>query len=193
MTTNTIVTTNASIVAKLEQSLVAGSLGALVAQETANVFLLIDCSSSMRERMQNGRSRIAGLRSVVEQIERERPTPLVAFGPFSYGDTPAQFVTTVPDASGGTPLAETIDFAKANGATRVVVISDGEPNNPEGAMEAAARFGGRIDVVFVGDAGPYSGAEFLDRLAQSTGGERFVGDLGETKAITGKVMLLLNA
>jgi hypothetical protein len=47
-------------------------------------------------------------------------------------------------------------------------------------------------VVFVGDPGDH-GEEFLKRLAQSTGGESFTGDLSDPKKITAGVVGLLTS
>jgi hypothetical protein len=80
-------------------------------------------------------------------------------------------------------------MAGQNGFGRVVVISDGGPTDD--AMGAAMAFGGRIDVIFVGD--PHdAGSYFLDTLAKATGGQRFEGDLSDVKEITGAVVGLLN-
>jgi hypothetical protein len=88
-------------------------------------------------------------------------------------------------------MAEGIDFARAGGFGRAVVISDGAPSDRNAAFEAARRFGGRIDVIFVGDAGD-PGSILLDELAKLTGGQKFEGDLSEVKELTGAIVGLLN-
>jgi len=108
------------------------------------------------------------------------------------GSPEVAFVDTVPDAQGGTPLAEAIDFASQNGFGRLVVISDGSPNYPHStSMDAARRFGGQIDVMYIGDPGD-PGSVFLEQLAAATGGQRFEGDMSDIKEITGAVIGLLN-
>ena len=51
-------------------------------------------------------------------------------------------------------------------------------------------FGGRIDVVFIGQPGD-SGEKFLRELAALTGGTQMTGDIADIKLITSKVIGLL--
>jgi hypothetical protein len=188
-----------SLMKMLDKSTKLSSLKDLVRSKDAeNVVLLLDCSASMGAYMRNGKLRIGGLREVVAGIQAQRTTTMVAFGPAAVGahplepmGSPVRFVTEVPDPEGGTPLAEAITFARSNGFGRAIVVSDGGPNDPRAAMEAAREFGGQIDVVFVGDAGD-PGSVFLDELAKTTGGSRFEGDLSEVKELTGAIVGLLN-
>lgn len=165
-----------------------------------NPVLLIDVSGSMGAFMRNGKTRIDGLRSVVAGIQSKRPTTMIAFGMEVTQVHPLEptmgsevgFVTEVPNAHGGTPMAEAIDFAREHGLARAVIVSDGGPNPPASrAMDAAKRFGGQIDVIFVGDPGD-PGSIFLEELAKSTGGVRFEGDLSEVLELTGAIVGLLN-
>lgn len=202
-------TENKSLVRAAEKSLGLKSLKDLVRARTSeNPVLLIDVSTSMNAHMRNGKTRINGLREVVAGLLAKRQTQLIAFGlqqrpnaeaqfvqsaaPVNYmGVIEVDFVTEVPDAQGGTPMAEGIDFARANGFGRAVVISDGAPNDQHKALESARQFGGRIDVIYVGDAGD-PGSHFLEELAKATGGQRFEGDLSDVKELTGAVVGLLN-
>jgi Mg-chelatase subunit ChlD len=176
------------LVKSLGQSLrVKGSLTDLVrARKESNIMLLLDCSGSMGARMQNGKTRMQGLREAVRDIQAEKEMPMAQFG---YGFEPS-LITSIPDASGGTPLHLGIDFCRNQKSGRVIVISDGYPDNPNFALEAAQRFGGRIDVVFIGEPGE-AGEAFLKRLAESTGGESFTGDLKDPKQLAGQVIALL--
>jgi len=186
---------NKSLIRAAEKTLEVKSLKDLVRVRTnENAVLLVDVSGSMGAGMRNGKTRIQGLREVVAGIQSKRPTTMVAFGLSGHPLEPMAsvgFVTEIPEAQGGTPLAEAIHFARGAGFGRAVVISDGGPNDPRAAMEAAKVFGGRIDVIFVGDAGD-PGSFFLDQLAQATGGSRFEGDLANVKEIQGAVVGLLN-
>jgi hypothetical protein len=179
---------NNSLVRKVETSLEASSLTDLINASTDAPFLLIDTSSSMDESCRPGKTRISALRDVVRTIQGDTPTPMIAFGG-PYGEE-VRFVFDVPEPDGGTPLAQAIALAKRHGATRLVIISDGEPDNNDAAMREAEAFGGRIDVVFVGPEGSM-GSFFLDEMAQKTGGERFEGSLADQKLIAGKVIGLL--
>lgn len=178
-----------SLAKQLNKSLSIGSLDDLVrVQKDANIFLLIDCSGSMHTTMQNGKTRISGLRETVKSIMSEKQMPMIQFG---MGSGPS-VVEYVPDPQGGTPLHLAIDLARTQECSRAIVISDGQPDSTRDAMESAKRFGGRIDVVFVGDPGDF-GEAFLKQLAESTGGESFTGDLSEPKLLAQGVMGLLTA
>ena len=199
-----------SLVRSLESSMTVKSLKDLVrVRATGEVVLLVDVSLSMTDVMRNGKQRIDGLREVVKGMQEKKPVRMIAFGlhpgvgagpseleralgiPGTTGEGPqVGFVDSVPDAQGGTPMAEGIDFARINGFGRAVVISDGGPNDPNAAMESARQFGGKIDVVYVGDPGD-RGSTFLEQLAVATGGTRFEGDLSDVKELTGTVIGLL--
>lgn len=187
------------------KSLEVKSLKDLVRVRTnENSVLCIDVSGSMAAFMKNGKRRIDGLREVVAQIQATKATQMIAFGlnPNQWLDNPeaafleasgksTDFVTSVPDAQGGTPMHEAFDLAGSSGFGRCVVISDGSPTpSPTWAMDAAKRFGGRVDVIYVGDPGD-PGSMFLDELAKATGGQRLEGDLSEVKELTGAVVALL--
>lgn len=176
--------------AKLEKSLRVKSLGDLIKKEQdATIWLALDVSGSMRECMRNGKMKIDGLREVVKDIETNGVVKKIAFGGI---DGNAYVVHSIPNAAGGTPLHAAIDLAKQQGSQRLIVISDGIPDNQDAAMNAAKRFEGKIDVVYVGDPNdPWNGEDFLRKLAASTGGTEFTGDLSQPKELAGQIMGLL--
>lgn len=177
-----------NLIKSLQQSLNATTLSDMIRVRTSEeVYLLLDVSGSMDSKMANGKSREVGLQETVKEITKERPVKMIAFGGRDGG---AYLVTAIPSSGGGTPLHLAIDLAKQKECGRCVVISDGCPDSVSAAMEAAKKFGGRIDVVFVGNPGEY-GEEFLKQLAESTGGTEFHGDLGVPKELGGKIMGLL--
>lgn len=183
-----IPTSNTDLVRRqLEDSLEQGSLKAM-ARDAETVMLLIDTSGSMEATIRSGKRRIDALREVVADIKKAGDVPMIAFGgPY---DAQVRFVDGVPEPDGGTPLHIAIPYAKEYGATRLVVISDGVPDLADQSMQEARTFGGRIDVVFVGNEGD-SGQMFLNALASATGGTQFTGDLGNTKKLTSQVIGLL--
>lgn len=77
----------------------------------------------------------------------------------------------VPDnAGGGTALDLALQYvAIADGVVPIVVISDGEPDSEEATLRAAKFFHHKIDCIYAGPPDGY-GAEFLQRLANATGG-----------------------
>jgi Mg-chelatase subunit ChlD len=180
---------NALVVKSLERSLTVTSLADLVRiKSRERVALLLDCSGSMSEVMRNGKRRIEGLHEVVADVIRDHPhVKLIAFN----GDGVA-FVNAPWRPSGNTPLHAAIEFARNVGLGHAIVISDGYPDRPNEALNAARAFGGRIDVVFVGNPGE-SGEEFLRQLADAAGGCSFTGDLSAPKELVGEIAGLLTA
>lgn len=72
---------------------------------------------------------------------------------------------------GGTDMAAALEFVKvADGCgIKIILISDGEPDNADATLRLARGFTSKIDTVFIGREGA-PGAEFLRRLAAATGG-----------------------
>jgi Mg-chelatase subunit ChlD len=177
---------------KLESSLVKGSLASLVQARKAQrtVMFLIDCSGSMNYPLVGGGTRMSALREVMRELAHQgHSRQMVSIG--GYG--PVGFLThSIPEPSGSTPLAEAIEFAHFHGAGHLIVISDGEPNDPEHAMHAAQQFGGPIDVFFVGDAGS-QGEQFLQQLARHSGGKLDTISLDQPKQLEAKLKGLLAA
>lgn len=173
---------------QLEESLDLSSLRDVLKADEV-VMLLIDTSGSMGAGLQGteNKRRIDALREVVATIKSQGSVPMIAFGgPY---DAQVRFVDNVPEPYGGTPLHIAIPMAKTYGASRVVVISDGCPDLTDQCMIEARTFGGRIDVVFVGDKG--KGEAFLAALARLTGGSSSVGDLRDVKQLSRGVIGLL--
>lgn len=77
---------------------------------------------------------------------------------------------SLPVPNGTTNLTEALKFvAVADGTVDFIVISDGEPDNEESALEVASKFESKISTVYVGPEGG-AGREFLKKLAQKSGG-----------------------
>lgn len=182
-----------SELSRLERQLMTTSLKDLMKADDEHgvVFLLLDISSSMNSEMRNGKKKIEGLREVVREVKTRGPVQMAVFPPHNSAGA-AEFVTSVPHPHGGTPLAQAIEWCKIEGANRLVVVSDGAPDDREGAKEKAKAFGGRIDVVYVGNPGG-KGAIFLKELAEMTGGSHFNGDLSTPKELAPRIAGLLGA
>jgi Mg-chelatase subunit ChlD len=156
--------------------------------------LLIDTSSSMSTATRSGSSRIDVLRDIVRTLRAERNVPTAAFGRFMSEDggfTTVRLVDEVPYPAGMTPMSDAIDFARREGATHAVIVTDGEPDSEERTMTAARTFANPIDVFYVGDPGQ-QGEFFAQQLALSTGGTFGTADLGrQAKQLTSKIAGLL--
>jgi len=188
MNSNELATTKTAV-EKLNRSLGKSTLDDLVKARTRRSLLLVDCSGSMADRIASGERRIDALRKRVELLRETHPVPVAAFGVRCAGQV--EVVDTIPEPQGSTPLDLAIDFAMAQGATHLVVITDGEPNDEASALASARIFGGVIDVFFIGDEGSY-GAAFCKRLAAASGGTCGVTDLGGSpKVLAGAIRLAL--
>lgn len=165
-----------------------GKLGSLASLHKA-AFLVIDVSSSMSYPIEGGFRRIDRCREVVGSLHQKG----VDFRQIVFSDSPIE-MPTIPEPHGGTNLADALAMALDNYATKIAVVSDGEPNSESAAMEQAYRakqMGVVIDVMFCGQPGT-RGEAFLKELAQATGGQGETVDLSdEPDALTGKTMLML--
>lgn len=188
----TLATTATTALDQLNRSLAKGSLGDLVQARTKRTLLLVDVSGSMAHMIvKTGKRRIDALRGVVADLRSTHNVPVAAFG--LRGRQPVDLLEGghIPEPQGSTPLDRGIAYGTEQGANHLVVVTDGEPNSPEAAYEAARHFGGPIDVFFVGDATDY-GRHFASELARRTGGKFHFNDLtGAPKELAGEIRLLL--
>jgi Mg-chelatase subunit ChlD len=178
----------------MSKSIVQGSLAAVAKQEgqslaesflSADAVIIVDTSGSMDARDVPGKADQSRYRVACDELARlqaELPgkVAVVAFSStvqFVWGGQP-------PFLNGGTDMAEALRFVKpADGCgMRLVLISDGEPNDPDATMQVAKGFASPIDCVFVGPPGS-RGANFLKQLSAATGGThhtRTIPQLAET-------------
>jgi len=148
--------------------------------------LLLDCSSSMSQRIRSGKRRIDALRDVTNELVKTHPVPMAAFG----GHNQVEVVEAPIEPTGSTPLDVAIEFGHQQGANHLVVVTDGEPNSETAAFNAARAFGGPIDVFYVGD-GVGRGVEFAKELARMTGGTFGLSSLDAPKELSSKISGLL--
>lgn len=91
-----------------------------------------------------------------------------------------------------TGMARALDYVRSMGldvpGVRLVLVSDGIPDNVQRTITAAAKFTQRIDTIFVGPEGG-CGAEFLAQLAQASGGIAATADRVRELAATAKLLL----
>jgi hypothetical protein len=94
-----------------------------------------------------------------------------------FGET-VELRDDIPEPAGGTPLTEALRLAREHKPGRVIVISDGIPDSPHSALDAARELGCPIDCFYVGPLGN-AGQAFMKELADVTKGTSFTGDLGK--------------
>lgn len=160
---------------------------------TGNV-VVADVSASMNE-WSGGVRRIDVLRRSLAQVWADAPrgvplllvafssTPLVIAGP-----------DDLPEPSGGTALHSALEAAGRYTPARTVVISDGEPDSEDAALDAADKITGAIDVIYVGDDKNRRAVAFLRKLARKGCGQYGAVNLSSGPAVLGpKIRGLLGA
>lgn len=170
---------------RLKKSSDATDLDALV-RGARRSLLLVDCSGSMESCIRSGARKIDALREVVSTLRATHPAPVAAFGTSNL----VEVVDVIPEPQGSTPLAEAIEFGHAQGATHLVIVTDGCPNSESAAFNAARRFRNPIDVFYIGD-GLDRWSQFAKELAAMTGGTCGLTDLGKPKELAGTIRLML--
>lgn len=127
--------------------------------------------------------RIDKLRKIVENFQGTRT--------FAF-DSSVEEITDmdVPEPRGGTFLHTAIQHVTDEGLRHAVLITDGEPNYEQEAIDTAIRTGIKLDIIFVGDGGTN---RFLERLAEAVGGSYQDNDISNIQAITTSVRALLRA
>lgn len=163
----------------MSQALTVGSLqqvanqaGQTVAETFLSVdaLLVLDISDSMTTKDCPGLQERYAV--AVRELRRLQETLPGKLGVIQFNHR-AEFIPSgTPDfPSGTTDVAGALEFIKpVDGCgIRIILISDGEPDNGPLALEVARKFKTKIDTVYIGpEMG--SGAEFLRRLSALTGG-----------------------
>lgn len=95
--------------------------------------------------------------------------------------------------NGGTDLAKALKFIYPADGTgvRIVVISDGEPNDSQEALAEASKFISKIDCIYIGPETSL-GRDFLRRLAEASGGtfaDQSVKDLPQLAATVQQLLV----
>jgi hypothetical protein len=155
----------------------SGDKSIAAAMVSCEVVVVLDVSGSMTERDagENGwemRQDVAERQLAEIQATHPGQVALVCFShevEFLPGGIPRwQHMST--------DMAAALRFARmADGVCRVVVVSDGEPDSQEAALNEAREYKHPIDVIFIGPKGGH-GERFLLDLARETGGKRFTAD-----------------
>ncbi len=122
--------------------------------------VVADVSSSMAESA-GGRTKIAILR---EAMLTAPPARVVAFSCL-----PVEVASPglLPEPSGSTALHLALDLVAGMCPRRTLVVSDGEPDSEERALEAAALVPGVIDVIYIGRDDNHRAKAFLLSLTRA--------------------------
>ena len=183
-------------------NLVKGSLGAIAAQTgqslattflSCDVICIVDTSGSMGARDSvGGNSRYDQACYELATLQGSMPGKI---GVISFSDSTMFCANGVPLYLGGTTdLKRALKFAKVAdvpGSMRFICISDGMPDDPEGAVGVAKTYHNRIDVIYCGPEANPVGRDLLDRLAKVSGGQTITAD--RAKELANSVHKLLMA
>lgn len=155
------------------------------------IVAICDGSGSMyAEDSRGGRSRFSILKEELIRVQGDNPGAVAVISFSNYTEwnpdgTPFQ-------EGAGTNLKEALKFIKVIDGTgiKILVISDGEPEDETGCINYAKTFQTKIDTIYVGPEDEHYGRDFLKRLADATGGQ-YQDDFTVDK-LASKVTLLLS-
>lgn len=147
--------------------------------------VLADCSASMREEVGSLR-KIDILRKALAQLPSE--ARLVAF------NSVAEVVEKVPEPCGSTALHRALVLVQQLQPKRLVIISDGHPDDPQAALAEARRLNCAIDVIYCGSEGDVAAIQFMKMLVKTAPrGQLTIGNFKEVKALTETVQRAIGA
>ncbi|MFG0229454.1 vWA domain-containing protein [Achromobacter sp. 413638] len=152
--------------------------------------VLADVSGSMESPAWGGRTKHAVLREAIAQTLLSDRHELMAFAGHV---TPLSSAENLPQPGGSTALDRALLAAIQRAPGRILVISDGEPNDEDAALAAAAQFGGVIDVLYIGPDSNAAAMRFLQRLALAGHGRYHGSDIARAgqPALVNTIQMLL--
>lgn len=140
---------------------------------SAELVVLVDTSASMGQHdAPGGISRYEAACNQLATIQGNNPGKVAVI---SFSSWPTFCPHGTPDnLNGSTDMVEALRFVKpVDGTdTKIVLVSDGEPDNADETLKLARTFQTAIDVIYIGREGG-SGYKFLQELAKLTGGKSF--------------------
>lgn len=140
------------------------------------VVILCDLSGSMNGQPFNR------LREHLSQMWAE-VEPFTALYGFNDSVFAVECPEKLPTPRQGTMLTEAFKALLPLWPAQVILISDGLPADPNGALDAASRLPGTIDAIFVGPETDQRGIEFMRKLTLANGGQTVVRDLHTSCAL----------
>lgn len=183
-------------------AIVPGSLGAVakktgqsIAQGFLNVkcLVMVDTSGSMSEAdAGDGLTRHEAARRQLERLQAENPGEV---GVCSFSSSAEFCPGGVPNVrNSSTNMAAALKMMKmADGCgIRLVLISDGCPDDSVAALDLAKTFTSKIDTIYIGREGD-SGRKFLRQLSDATGGISITNAVSELSKLGDNVTMLIGA
>lgn len=183
------------------RAIVPGSLAAVANRDglslaesflNCEVLVLIDQSGSMAAQdAPGGKSRFDAADDELFRLQRQHVGQV---GVISFSTDVEFNPGGMPNREGRiTNMAKALNFARiADGACKVILISDGLPDSEGAALAAAAKYQHPIHTIYIGPEDG-QGRDFLGRLAQATGGRSLQSDAPGLLAESVNELLLLPA
>lgn len=182
-------------------AIVPGSLGAIAQQNnkslaetflSADVIVLVDVSGSMMSHdSRGGKSRYDVACEELANLQNSMPGKIAVI---NFSNSAAFSPSGIPTLEGGgtnlTAGLKYIKVADIPGAMKFILISDGMPDDREGALNVARTFQNHIDVIYVGPEEMPIGRDFLYQLAKATGGQSVTADKAKELSATVQRLLL---
>lgn len=165
--------------------IIPGSISAIAQQSgrsiaelftNADVVVIVDVSGSMASKDSMGKSRYEVACSELASLQNAMPGKVAVI---AFSDRTEFCPAGVPlYQGGGTNLVGALRYAKIADVSRIkiILISDGEPNDQEQSINEARKFRNKINVIYVGPENKPAGREFLYKLAAATGGQSITAD-----------------
>ena len=183
-------------------AIIPGSIGAIAAQNNksiaetflnCDIVVIVDTSGSMAAcDSRAGLSRYTVACDELANLQNTLPGKIAVL---SFSND----VVFCPDGQptylgASTNLHKALQFAKVADVPgiRFICISDGYPDDPEGALRVAAQYSNRIDTLFVGPEDDIAGREFLRRLAAAASGQSTIAAKANELAAHVQELLLLH-
>jgi len=184
----------------MTNAIIKGSLGAIARASnksiaetfaSADCIIIIDTSGSMQSKdSRDDRSRYDVACEELANIQNSMPGKIAVL---AFSDSVIFCPNGQPYNFGGsTDLASALKYARVADVPgmRFILISDGEPNDEKHALSEARLYKNRIDVIYVGPELEQSGRDFLNRLANTTGGKYVTVDRAKELAASVERLLL---
>jgi hypothetical protein len=153
--------------------------------------VLVDTSGSMAANdSRGGKSRYDVACTELSLIQANNPGKVLIL---SFSDNTEVCLNGIPKfLCEGTMVSQALNFAKQYDlpGMKFILISDGEPLDPDHALEVAKTYQNAISTVYVGPPDELSGRKFLEKLASLTGGKTVTADRAKELAQSISQLLL---
>lgn len=165
--TNDLTRRNSNI-AKGSISDVATNEGKSVGEVLSDIaaIILVDISGSMADYMSGGVSKWEHAKKAMENLQSTYAGKLAIV---SFHTTPQLCIDGhIGEPTGGTQLATALDFVQSLTSmpgVKVIIISDGQPQDAYEALERAKLLTVEIDVIWIGEDNDLIGRDFMQSLA----------------------------